>query len=75
MDKVSGGWGRIREGGEFGKKYANVTNTKMNLCRKSHTNRTMGKCSKIGGMVFGKEGEFEGGGILKKMQVTNAIPK
>ena len=66
---ILGGMGCIWERGGISKKYANVTKfiQKINLCRKSHPNRIMGKCSKIWGMVFGKRGgwgggEFGGGG-------------
>ena len=43
---------------------------KLNLRRKFHPNRTMGECSKTEGMVFEEEGEFVGGGDLKKIQMT-----
>ena len=56
----------------------------MNLCRKYHPNRTMGKCSEIGGMILGEQGGAEGGGKFRAWEekfrkkyanVTNTIPK
>ena len=49
----------------------------MNLCKKFHfLNRTMGKCSKIGGIVLGKGENLGDGGNLKKSgNVINGIPK
>ena len=38
---------------------------KMNLCKKFHLlNRTMGECSKIGGIVLGKEENLGDEGIF-----------
>ena len=53
-----GGRGEFGGGGDFKKKCKrHKCHPKRNLCRKSHPNRTMGKCSKIGGMAFGEWGE------------------
>ena len=48
----------------------------MKLCRKSQSNWTMGKCSKIEGMIFGKGGEFGEGGeeISLKKNANSQIP-
>ena len=60
-----------RFGGEWGWKFRGERNiekkkcehrkwqTKLNLCRKFHPNRTMGSCSKMRGKVWGKRGERE----------------
>ena len=51
------------ERGEFEKKYKrHKCHSKMNLCKKFHPNRTMGKNSKIEEMIFGKGGGGEFGG-------------
>ena len=56
--------GILVRGGEFEKKCErHKCHPKKNLCRKS--NRTMGECSKIGGMDFGKR--WGGGRISRKI--------
>ena len=71
-----GGEGESGEGGKFREKKckSHKCDLKLNLHRKFNPNRTMVKCSKIGGMVFwflGDAGEFR----KKNAVVTNDIPK
>ena len=48
---------------------------RMNLGRKFHPNRTMGKCSKTEGMVFGEEGNLEDGwGEFRNKMQTSQMP-
>ena len=47
----------------------------MNLCRKSHQNRTMGKCSKIDGIAFGERGVRVGGNLENKCKCHKNNPK
>ena len=59
---VFGEFGRWEDNFEKKKGKPHKCHPKMNLYRESHPNRTMGKCSKIGKMFFGKGGEFGEGG-------------
>ena len=62
-------------GGEFRKKCKrHICHAKLNQHRKFHPNRTMGKYSKIGGMVFGKFGGGKKGGISKEKMQTSQMP-
>ena len=77
---VFGEEGEFGGGGIKNKCKRHKCHLKLNLCKKSHLYRTMGKGSKIVGMVFGKGGRIrsgEGGekNFEKNANVTNGIPK
>ena len=73
--KVSGVGGEIGGRGGFWKKCKrDKCYPETNLCRKSHPYQIIEKCSKIGGMVFGKVGEIEGGEEFRKKIKISQMP-
>ena len=66
--------GNLGDGGKISKKCKpHKCHTKMNLCRKSHPNRTIGKCSKNRGSGFKRRGVIRGMGEGGKFREKNEI--